>query len=323
MPLLPPTPENLEFCARELREGRVVAFPTETVYGLGGNALSPAAVELIYTTKARPSYNPLIVHVHSVEQARELTTSWPVAAEKLAALYWPGPLTMVLPRAASIPDAVTAGLDSVAVRMPRHPLALELLRACNLPLAAPSANKSGEVSPTRPEHVLQSLGEAVPVLDGGACEVGIESTVIDLRDEIPVLLRPGIISRSELESVLGKIQLPSTSPEGEAKPSPGMLDRHYAPKATVHIFPTLTDAHFHAVLLGSGQKLGVIAFRPTKLNAEEILLPNTPEGYAKSIYGALRQLDDAGCELILIEDLPRTAAWDALRDRLSRAAKPL
>jgi L-threonylcarbamoyladenylate synthase len=230
---------------------------------------------------------------------------------------------MVLPRAASIPDAVTAGLNSVAVRMPRHPLALELLRRCDLPLAAPSANKSGEVSPTRPEHVLQSLGEVVPVLDGGTCEVGIESTVIDLRSEIPVLLRPGIISKSELEGVLGKIASPSTSPESEARPSPGMLDRHYAPKARVHIFPTLTDAHFHAVLLGSGKKLGVIAFRATKLNAEEVLLPTTPEGYAQRIYGALRQLDNAGCELILIEDLPRTPQWDALRDRLSRAAKPL
>lgn len=321
MPIFAPTPENLAHCARILQEGGVVAIPTETVYGLAGNALSTDAVELIYTIKNRPAYNPLIVHVPDVDRAKSLAASWTEFAEQLTAAFWPGPLTIVLPKGPEVPDTVTARLDSVALRQPNHPVALQLLHASGLPLAAPSANRSMAVSPTLPEHVIESLGEDIPVLDGGPCRVGIESTVVDLRGETPILLRPGIISRHELETIVGPVGSPSASEGSTAKPSPGMLDRHYAPKAQVHLFPTLTDAHFHAVLLGSGKKIGVLAFNPTKLKAEEILLPANPAEYAQRLYASLRTLDDAGCGLILIEEPPHTPTWEAVHDRLRRAAK--
>jgi L-threonylcarbamoyladenylate synthase len=321
MPLLPPTSENLEACAQRLRDGELVAFPTETVYGLGANALDAAAVRKIYQAKGRPSHNPLIVHVADVEQAKALVQEWPERAQLLADQYWPGPLTMVLRKQPHLPEELSAGLSTVAIRIPNHPITLDLLRRAGVPVAAPSANRSTEVSPTRPQHVLQSLGEDVWVLDGGATEVGIESTVVDLTGDQPVLLRPGGLARTGLQEEIGELAEPSLTEEDAPRPSPGMLERHYAPKAKVHLFSNLTDAHFHAVMFGSSRKVGVIAFSPAKLNADEIILPNDAVLYAREIYSALRELDDRGCGLILIEDVPATPDWEAVRDRLSRAAK--
>lgn len=322
MPIFPADDLHLTQAAARLREGDCVAFPTETVYGLGANALDEAAVAKIYAAKGRPSYNPLIVHVADADAARQLTTSWNEQAQKLADAFWPGPLTLVLPKTDAIPDTVSAGLATVALRVPRQPIARQLLELTGLPLAAPSANRSGEVSPTAAAHVLQSLGEETWVIDGGRCEVGIESTVVDVSGPYPSILRPGSIGACEIAALIGPLVAPSLEGDTTPRPSPGMLERHYAPRAHVHIFPSLTDAHFHAVLLGDNQKIGVVAFSPTRLEAcREILLPLDPKEYARQLYSSLRELDDAEAGLILIEEVPSLPAWAGIRDRLHRAAR--
>src|SRR5262249_19767115 len=234
-----PDPAVIERAAELLRRGEVVAFPTETVYGLGANALDEAAVRRVFEAKGRPANNPLIVHVTHAEQAVGLTGDWPEAAAKLAARFWPGPLTLVLPRSPRVPDVVTAGGPTVAVRMPAHPVAFGLIRAAGVPLAAPSANRSGELSPTRAEHVLVSLGGRIPlILDGGPTTGGIESTVVDVTGTPVRLLRPGLVSVADLERIVGPLAVPSPLDTSEtALPSPGMLSRHYAPRTPV----TLVD----------------------------------------------------------------------------------
>jgi L-threonylcarbamoyladenylate synthase len=312
--------------ARVLREGGLVAFPTETVYGLGAHALDPAAVERIYRAKGRPAYNPLIVHVASVGQARALSSAWPAAADRLAERFWPGPLTLVVPRAAEIPDAVSAGLPTVGIRVPAHPVAHALLEAAAIPVAAPSANRSTHVSPTTAAHVARSLGERVDViLDGGPTPVGIESTVLTLAGPIPTVLRPGSISLDELREVLGEVHAGSDAPSGDAaRPSPGMMDRHYAPSATVRLFdPAARDAALAgaASAAGEGRRVGVIAFAPASApGARVVAMPADAQAYAARLYAALHELDDAGCETIWIERVPETAAWAGIRDRLRRAA---
>jgi L-threonylcarbamoyladenylate synthase len=314
--------------ALRLRRGELVAFPTETVYGLGASALDPAAVERIYQAKGRPSFNPLIVHVRDREAAKALVTEWPEAAERLAARWWPGPLTLVLPKRALVPDLVTAGLPTVALRVPAHPVALALLEAASIPLAAPSANRSGQVSPTTARHVAQSLGDVVPlILDAGPTPIGIESTVLDLSRSPPALLRPGAISRAEIEAVIGPLGEGSVSVEaGEAaRPSPGMLERHYAPRARVLLFPReaaeLMDREAEQ-LGGQGERVGAL-LRTTVLRCAQLLvtLPPDPAGYARELYRGLHELDQSGCTIILIEEPPHDAAWEAVRDRLARAAK--
>ena len=325
MPLFDPTPEHIELAAKHLQSGELVAFPTETVYGLGANALDEVAVARIYETKGRPSFNPLIVHVNSTEEAKKLSSHWPENAQKLAEKFWPGPLTLVVPKSHQIPDIVSAGLSTVALRVPAHPVALELLRATKLPLAAPSANRSGQVSPSRADHVLQSLGDDVFVLDGGACFVGIESTVVDVSGEFAAILRPGTLSSRQIEAIIGPLTQLNTSEESAPRPSPGMLEKHYAPRARVHLYSTLIDASFHAALLASGQPIGVLTPNPTTLHrqfdAHEIVMPDEPKGYARELYRALRELDARGVALILVEDVPGHSAWDGVRDRLNRAAK--
>ena len=228
----------LRHAAEVLRGGGLVAFPTETVYGLGADALDPAAVARIFAAKGRPANNPLIVHVRRVEQARRLAANWPEAAERLAAEFWPGPLTLVVPRAAMVPEIVTAGAATVALRIPLHPVAQALLQAADLPIAAPSANRSNQISPTTAEHVLHGLGAAVDiVLDGGPASGGLESTVLDLSTNPPRLLRPGLVRPSEIERLIGPIACPELAPPdaavdlAAALPSPGMQRRHYAPRA--------------------------------------------------------------------------------------------
>ena len=321
-----PDPALLARAASMLRAGHLVAFPTETVYGLGANALDPVAVARIYAAKGRPAYNPLIVHVPDVAAARRLTREWTDSAERLAALWWPGPLTIVLPRAAAIPDAVAAGLDTVALRVPAHPVALALLCAAGLPLAAPSANRSGQVSPTTAVHVARGLGGRVPlILDGGACEVGIESTVVDLSVQPPVLLRPGMVTRHDLEAVLGPLALPRV-PQAEDAPrsSPGMLERHYAPAARVLLFERGMEStvlpQVEAVR-AKGGRVGALVRGARPAADRSIHQPDDPAGYARSLYESLHQLDAAGVELILIERPPAGSEWDAVRDRLERAAR--
>jgi L-threonylcarbamoyladenylate synthase len=294
-----------------------VAFPTETVYGLGALALEPLAVRGIYAAKGRPAANPLIVHVLGEDEARPLVTRWPLEARQLAARFWPGPLTLVLPRTALVPDECTAGGDTVAVRAPSHPAARALLQRVQAPLAAPSANRSEHVSPTSAAHVLRDLnGRIDAVLDGGRCPVGIESTVVALGGE-PRLLRKGAIARSQLEELIGPVSVGAPSP-GVAQ-SPGQQRRHYAPAALVRLVPRAGLAAAAAQLPG---RVGMLARGEFSAAGAAAVarLPDDPQGYARELYAALRDLEDAGCTAIIIEQVPEDPAWDAVRDRLTRAA---
>jgi L-threonylcarbamoyladenylate synthase len=324
-----PEPDVIADAAARIRIGELVAFPTETVYGLGANALDRDAVARIFAAKGRPGYNPLIVHVPHTEAARRLVTDWPDTAQKLAAVFWPGPLTLVLPKSDAIPDNVSAGLPLVGVRVPAHPIALALLRAARVPVAAPSANKSNQLSPTSAAHVLRGLSDVEGiVLDGGPCTVGIESTVIDLSEGHPILLRPGGVTVAALESVLGmRVQrnVPSALPNAPRR-SPGAMDRHYAPRATLRIVAA-GDAVALATTIDSlradGARIGVVAWSdfglPFRGDVEVRVLPARSDAYASALFAALHELDAAGVVAIVVEAVPETPAWDAVRDRLRRA----
>jgi L-threonylcarbamoyladenylate synthase len=314
-----------------LRAGELVAFPTETVYGVGANALDDRAVRKIFDAKGRPSYNPVIVHVSGADEVSRVAAAWPASAQRLAERFWPGPLTIVLPKRSEIPDAVTAGLPSVAVRVPAHPVALALLRATALPVAAPSANRSTEVSPTAAHHVEKSLAERVAlIVDAGPTIVGIESTVVDLSRAKPTLLRPGGISVLELEAIIGPIERAVPVPTGDApRPAPGMMDRHYAPRASVILYDA-SNARDRARAVRCareeterGGRVGALVRRLDEAPdaAHAVVMPETPNGYARRLYAALHELDDAGCTLIVVERVPQGEAWAAVRDRLERGAQ--
>ena len=289
--------------AEVIRSGGLVAFPTETVYGLGANALDAAAVERIFEAKDRPPTSPLIVHVASIELARQLSAHWPVAADRLARRFWPGPLTVVVPKHPSVPDRVTAGLPTVGLRMPAHPVALALIRASGVPIAAPSANRFTSLSPTTAEHVRRSLGDRVDlILDGGASHVGIESTVVSLAGEA-TLLRPGMISREQIEEVIGPV---ATAGEVEgAHPSPGMHERHYSPRTRLVLLPQ----HGFTICGHSPGRSG-----------HAFPMPASPDLYAADLYAVLHELDEEGWEVIFVETPPEDAAWAGIHDRLRRAA---
>lgn len=283
-----------------IREGRLVAFPTETVYGLGANALDAEAVARIFETKRRPRTSPLIVHVDSIEMARSLAAEWPEAAETLARRYWPGPLTLVVPKGPAIPDIVTAGLGTVGLRMPAHPLALELIRAAGVPIAAPSANRFTELSPTAAGHVPEAIADYV--LDGGAARVGIESTVLSLAGA-PALLRPGVIPLPEMEALIGPVRI-GLPPAGGAHASPGMHPRHYRPATPLHVVPRGA-----ALPPGKGVHL--------RLGRE---MPADPRAYAAALYDTLHRLDAESLDWIAVEEPPDTPEWAGVLDRLRRAA---
>jgi L-threonylcarbamoyladenylate synthase len=289
-------PADVAHATRLIRAGKLVAFPTETVYGLGANALDPPAVERIFAAKGRPKTSPLIVHVDSIEMARGLAAEWPAAAETLARRYWPGPLTLVLPKRAEVPDIVTAGLPTVGLRMPAHPLALELIRAAGVPIAGPSANRFTELSPTAASHVAEALADYV--LDGGPARVGIESTVLSLVGQA-TLLRPGVISLPELEALIGPIGIAGAAGEG-AHASPGMHQRHYRPRTPL-------------VLLRAGDGLPV----GRGVRAE---MPADPREYAAALYETLHRLDAEGLDWIAIDEPPDAPEWAGVLDRLRRAA---
>ena len=311
------SPSDLDEAAGLLRAGGLVAFPTETVYGLGGLALEPLAVRAIYAAKGRPSSNPLIVHVLGEDDARSLCDRWPLEAQQLAARFWPGPLTLVLPRSALVPDEVTAGGDTVAVRAPSHPAARALLQRVGTPLAGPSANRSEHVSPTTAAHVLRDLnGRIDAVLDGGRCAVGIESTVIALFPERR-LLRTGAISRAQLEDLLGPVAVGAAP--AAATQSPGLQRRHYAPAAVVRLVEA-RDLPEAAARSGRVGALVHTAVSPAAALVKR--LPANAAGYARELYAALRELEDADCNTILIEQIPPGAEWAAIRDRLERASAP-
>lgn len=311
----------LQKAAQVLRGSGLVAFPTETVYGLGANALDAAAVGRIFLAKGRPAHNPIIVHAWDLASARKLTADWPETATRLATRFWPGPLTLVLPKATGVPDNVTAGGPTVAVRVPAQPVALALLQTCGVPLAAPSANRSTRLSPTTAEHVLAGLnGRIDMVIDAGPTTGGLESTVLDLTVTPPRLLRPGLVSPGELEAVIGPIERGPRSHGRETLKSPGMLHRHYAPQTPVEC---VADDGGRRVreLTEAGVKVGWLTFVPGDHGAcKTIVLADDPVAYAAGLYAALHELDEAGLERIVVTLPPDTEAWQAVRDRLKRAS---
>jgi L-threonylcarbamoyladenylate synthase len=309
-----------------LRRDELVALPTETVYGLAANALSSVAVRRIFEVKGRPFSNPVIVHVDGVKQARQCVRGWPTAAEALVAAFWPGPLTLVLPRAAAIPDEVTAGGDTVAVRWPHHPFIQSVIRACGFPLAAPSANLSEGISPTNAEHVRRSLGNRIRlIVDGGQAQVGIESTVLDLSTDTPRILRPGMVHEASLEAVIGG-RIGPASPGGDRLMSPGLLPRHYAPSAPMLVLSWNNEMDLLRQLGDRGiapEHVHVLAHTaiPSVAGLREVsVIPHDAEAFARALYGELHRCDSANARWIVVEAVPRTPAWSAIADRLQRAS---
>lgn len=322
-----PSPEAVAEAAQVLRGGGLVAFPTETVYGLGANALDASAVARIFAAKGRPANNPLIVHLAETSQVGEVAADWPESAARLAERFWPGPVTLVLPRRSIVPDIVTARGPTVAVRVPAHPVAQALLRATALPLAAPSANRSMELSPTRAEHVLRGLdGRIDLLLDGGPTSGGIESTVLDVTITPPRLLRPGLIGVAELEALIGPLMRVASISEEAANilPSPGMMPRHYAPRTPLECVEMGKEPERLALLLTEERRIGWVAFGdPDGGIPSGVLLrvlPSDPAGYAAQLYAVLHELDDACLDRILVTLPPDTGEWLGVRDRLRRAA---
>ena len=299
------TQEEIRKAVQILRSGDLVVFPTETVYGLGANALDPAAVSKIYELKGRPAYSPLIVHVSSIAQAKALAIEWLPEAERLAQQYWPGPLTLVVPKKPFIPDEVTAGLQTVGIRIPRHPVALALLREAAIPIAAPSANRFTQLSPTTAQHVREAFGAETPfLLDGGPCEVGLESTVIAVTKDGLEVLRPGmaVVEGTSVSAVQ----------EDSAHRSPGQHKKHYSPRTRVLL-----------VNRGFLPQAGRGAYLWLAYNAaadKKQRMPEDPGAYAAQLYDALHTLDRDGFDWIAVELPPDTPAWAAIRDRLVRAA---
>jgi L-threonylcarbamoyladenylate synthase len=304
--------EDIRKAAQRLRAGELVVFPTETVYGLGANALDPAAVHKIYALKGRPAASPLIVHVSSVEQARELAAEWPEDAERLAREFWPGPLTIVVPKKPAIPDEVTAGLPTVGLRMPRHPVALALLREANVPIAAPSANRFTQLSPTTAQHVREAFGDDTPfLLDGGPCKVGLESTVIAVTKDGLEVLRPGMAFVDDAAPA-GSTPAPEPGKHHVAHRSPGQHHKHYSPRTRVLL---VNRGHLPQKGRGAYLWLAYDAKATWKLR-----MPEQPEAYAAKLYSVLHDLDREGYDWIAVELPPHAPEWAAIRDRLTRAA---
>jgi L-threonylcarbamoyladenylate synthase len=315
------TQVEVETAVQALRDGELVAFPTETVYGLGANAQNPAAVRKIFEAKGRPTTHPVIVHLDSPRFLHRWVREVPETATRLAERFWPGPLTMVMPRAANVHDIVTGGQDTVAIRVPSHPMAQQLLTAFGGGIAAPSANRYGKLSPTRAEHVREELGDAVKViLDGGECQIGLESTIVSFEGQNVRLLRPGGVTAAQIRQVVGELLIGANL---ESPRVPGGTPSHYAPTTPMAIVPAgEIDAHAAALSEG-GRRVAVLAQRlPLKAHkyVTWINAGRRPEQYGHDLYANLRTLDKAGCQQILVQDVPEGEPWDAIRDRLLRAA---
>ncbi|WP_394836176.1 threonylcarbamoyl-AMP synthase [Pendulispora rubella] len=317
-----PDPGDIDAAARILGAGGLVAFPTETVYGLGARGLDPDAVGRIFRAKGRPRSHPLILHVLGEDEARELALGWNERTAELARAFWPGPLTLVVDRAPHVPAEAAGGGASIALRAPIHPVARALIARLGEPIAAPSANRYQTISPTAAAHVVKSLGDAVDmVLDGGACPGGIESTVVDVRGPRPVVLRPGGIDLPTLRSVVRDIEMHVASDvaQNAARPSPGMDARHYAPRGRI----LLADGPAHLAHLARehrGSALAIVAHSDEARSLAHHVLPGDPKGYERALFTTLHACDDANAQIILIESPPHDERWLAIHDRLRRAA---
>jgi L-threonylcarbamoyladenylate synthase len=324
-----PDPAVIAEARDVLLRGGLVAFPTETVYGLGARGLDAKAVEKIFRAKGRPSGHPVILHVDGDAMARTLSASWSELASRFARTFWPGPLTLVVPRAACVPREVTGGLDAVGLRSPAHAVARALITAVGEPLAAPSANAHTHVSPTTAEHVVRSLGDRVElVLDAGPSAVGIESTVLALSEDPPRVLRPGGVSLDALRAIDPRVVHEVVSLETEApRAAPGMAAKHYAPRARVVLAESGGKSVADAIARESVAEVAALVMTEDARDAASgarflVQLPSEPEGYAQRLFAALHAAEAASVDVIVIEGVPRDRAWWAIRDRLSRAAKP-
>lgn len=328
--ILPGTdPQAILQAARSIQAGDLVGFPTETVYGLGADASSDAAVAGIFAAKGRPADHPLIVHVADAAQVSDYARSVPPFAERLTKAFWPGPLTVILPRREGVAAAAAGGQDSIGLRCPSHPVALAFLQAC-LELgvsgvAGPSANRFGRVSPTTAQHVAEEFGEALLVLDGGPCEVGIESSIVDCTRGKPVLLRPGVLTRAELEAACGEpvLDKEDLQPAGSAPRAPGTLAAHYAPNAKVRLMSAEAIQTALDLLGAEAAHIAVYARSVLRIPSAKVLyrrMPDDAAATAQQLFAVLRDFDAQGIQLIWIEPPPATAEWDGVRDRLGRAA---
>jgi len=308
----------IEEAVEVLRAGKLVAFPTETVYGLGANASDPAAVRKIFDLKGRPPDHPVIVHLDNPRYLHRWVRELPPLAKALADEFWPGPLTLILPKAENVNDIVTGGQDSIGIRVPSHPMAQQLLNAFGGGIAAPSANRYGRLSPTRPEHVREEFGDEIElILDGGESLIGLESTIVSCLNNEARLLRPGFITRSQIEKIVGPL---STS--AEVPRSPGDRIMHYAPLTPLEVV-SIDELEMRAAeVIAQREKVAVLAMRPplrTQRNMTWINAGKKPDTYAHNLYNHLRTLDRAGCVKILVQDVPDEERWAAIRDRLRRA----
>ncbi|MGR9116432.1 MAG: L-threonylcarbamoyladenylate synthase [Gammaproteobacteria bacterium] len=321
--------DAIERAAQLLRQGCLVAFPTETVYGLGADASNPEAVKRIFRAKGRPADHPLIVHIADVESIADWALTVPESARRLAARFWPGPLTLILKKKPNVPSVVTGGQDTVGLRVPDNPVALRLLRAFGGGVAAPSANRFKRISPTQASHVAEELGGLVDmILDGGPCRVGVESTIVDLSGSKPALLRPGQITRLQIEQVLGgELLVVRHTDQANAINirAPGMMKIHYAPVTPALLCSNERLPETIRDMTSQGQKIGVLIYR-SNIQAESNIrvssMPEQADDYAQALYAALRELDAMRLDKILIEQPPETDEWRAINDRLSKAAAP-
>jgi L-threonylcarbamoyladenylate synthase len=333
---------TVQAAAQLIADGELVAFPTETVYGLGADASSDEAVAKIFAAKGRPSDHPLIVHVSNIEAAEHFADEIPDFARQLMTAFWPGPLTVIVPRKAGVAAASAGGQDSIGLRCPSHPLALQLLQACELlgvkGVSAPSANKFGKVSPTTAAHVQEEFGGSIPVLDGGACEVGIESTIIDCTRGAPVLLRPGTLSRAQLEAAMGCALLSNDEHSTQvssrltaqnalnSEPAPrasGTLQSHYAPRAPLRLMNAKALQTALNLLGPDAKNIAIYARTPLKSPSAHLIVRRMPDdalAVAQQLFAVLREFDAKGVKLIWVEEVPIDPAWDGVRDRLQRAA---
>ncbi len=324
--ILPGTdPQAIDDAARCIQAGGLVGFPTETVYGLGADASSDTAVAGIFAAKGRPANHPLIVHVADAAQVSDYASSVPPFAERLMQAFWPGPLTVILPRRDGVAAAAAGGQNSIGLRCPAHPVALAFLKACNTGVAGPSANRFGRVSPTTAEHVAGEFGDDLLVLDGGPCAVGIESSIVDCTRGQPVLLRPGVLTRAQLEAACGQPVLDKDAVQaiGSAPRASGTLESHYAPNAKVRLMDASAMQTALDLLGADAAHIAVYARTLLRLQSPNVLyrrMPDDPLTTAQQLFSVLRSFDAQGVRLIWVETLPVDTEWDGVRDRLGRAA---
>jgi L-threonylcarbamoyladenylate synthase len=324
--ILKPKPQALKKAAKIIRIGGLVAFPTETVYGLGANALNAKAVKKIFRAKERPSKNPLIVHITHFDDIQKIAKNIPTFAKKLAEKFWPGPLTLVLEKKKNIPGAVTAGLGTVAIRIPRSPIALRLIKEAGVPIAAPSANKAGKPSAVTAKHVLEDLGGLIDmIIDGGRTPIGLESTVLDLTRKVPTILRPGAITKSQIEKCLKRKILEATNSRGKSA-SPGMKYGHYAPKAKVVLADTWKTALTEArKIRNQGKKVGILTANHSEVK-EDILIfsfghKNNLKKLASNLFYYLRKADSKKLDVLIVLRVPKRGIGKAIMNRLKKAAE--